>query len=183
MSPVRNPHLWWHYNCFLNDRADVRPAPLDPPSEAHSSRRPDGVPGPVESGLTGCESKVSKLFISRAPYLATLVIGATEATAIREGMETRLAGREAKVLKVLKFLCSHFERLPFSGRGGAAGSGRGPGRCWSRDYRRGGSGGQGTEGLRIADFGLRIGLGIGDWGIRIGARAEAGGGGDVSTLY
>jgi hypothetical protein len=62
---------------------------------------------------------VSKVFVSRAPYLATLVIGRREATEITEGVKSWLAGSESKVLKVLKFLCTHFEHLHFPGRAGA----------------------------------------------------------------
>jgi hypothetical protein len=45
---------------------------------------------------------VAKEFVARAPYLAILVIGATEATEITEGMKSRLAACEGKVLKVFK---------------------------------------------------------------------------------
>ena len=85
------------------------------------------------------------MFVARAPYLATLVIGATEATEITEGMKSRPAGCESKVLKVLKFVCIHFERLPCPGAAGSVGRQARPGRCCSRDYRHGETRGQGAS--------------------------------------
>ena len=53
----------------------------------------------------------------------------------REGMKSWLAGREAKVLKVVRFWRHCFERLARQGQRGRLGR-RAAGGCCSRDYRQ-----------------------------------------------
>jgi hypothetical protein len=109
-----------------------------------------------ETAFLGSESKVANVFNSRAPYVATSVIGATEATTITEAMKSRPAGSEAKGVKGVKIFGVHFGRLPCPGATLLAAPGRG-GRSFSSNTSKHGSESQGDFGLRNAECGLRIG--------------------------